>query len=64
MSEFQKEKITKKKPEKNKDEVENHQNLPADEKRRRLKKLDDFIADVLQEAGNEFLDEFKQIEGE
>ncbi len=28
------------------------------------KALDEFIEDVLQEAGEEFLDEFRQIEGE
>jgi len=29
-----------------------------------LKDLDDFIEKVLEEAGEEFLDEFRQIEGE
>ena len=31
---------------------------------RELKQLDDFIEKVLEEAGEEFLDEFKQVEGE
>jgi hypothetical protein len=33
-------------------------------RRRELKELDDFIEKTLEEAGEEFLDEFKQIEGE
>jgi hypothetical protein len=36
----------------------------SDEKRRKLKKLDEFIEGVLQEAGEEFIDEFKQVDGE
>lgn len=34
------------------------------EKKKKLKALDEFIDGVLQEAGEEFLDEFKQVEGE
>ena len=38
--------------------------LTADKKKKELKELDEFIEGVLQEAGEEFLDEFKQVEGE
>ncbi len=34
------------------------------EKKKKLKELDNFIEGVLQEAGEDFLEEFKQIEGE
>jgi hypothetical protein len=34
------------------------------EKQQKLKALDDFMEGVLQKAGEEFLDEFKQVEGE
>jgi hypothetical protein len=34
------------------------------EKQTRLKELDDFIEGVLEDAGEDFLDQFKQIEGE
>ena len=37
--------------------------VPSD-KAEKLKKLDDFIDCVLSKAGQEFLDEFKQVEGE
>lgn len=36
----------------------------ASEQKQQLKELDNFIEKVLQEAGEEFLDEFKQVEGE
>ncbi|MEW6349277.1 MAG: hypothetical protein AB1646_09455 [Thermodesulfobacteriota bacterium] len=36
----------------------------SEEKRRKLEELDKFIDGVLEEAGEEFLDEFKQVEGE
>jgi len=36
----------------------------SDEKKEKLKKLDEFIEGVLQEAGEEFIDEFKQVDGE
>jgi hypothetical protein len=32
--------------------------------KKKLKELDQFIEGVLQEAGEEFLDEFKQVEGQ
>jgi hypothetical protein len=34
------------------------------EKQDRLKDLDNYIENVLEEAGEDFLDQFKQIEGE
>ena len=36
----------------------------SNEKKKELKALDEFIEGVLQEAGEEFLDEFKQVEGQ
>lgn len=32
--------------------------------KQKLKALDEFVDGVLQEAGEEFLEEFKQVEGE
>ncbi len=32
--------------------------------KKKLKELDEFMESVLSEAGEEFLDEFKQLEGE
>jgi hypothetical protein len=43
------------------------QTLPeklSKEKKEKLEALDDFIEGVLEEAGEDFLDQFKQIEGE
>lgn len=34
------------------------------EKQKKLAELDEFIEGVLEEAGEDFLDQFKQIEGE
>ncbi len=34
------------------------------EKKERLKDLDNYIENVLEEAGEDFLDQFKQIEGQ
>ena len=34
------------------------------EKKKKLKELDEFIEGVLEQAGDEFLEEFKQIEGQ
>lgn len=34
------------------------------DKKKKLKELDSFIESVLQEAGEEFLEEFKQVEGQ
>jgi hypothetical protein len=54
-----KKKISKKK--------ENKQEQPeklSKEKQTKLKELDNYIENVLEEAGEDFLDQFKQIEGE
>jgi hypothetical protein len=34
------------------------------EKQDKLKELDNYLEEVLEEAGEDFLDQFKQIEGE
>jgi hypothetical protein len=36
----------------------------SEDKKRKLQELDDFIDDVLEKAGEEFLEDFKQVEGE
>ncbi|MGQ9921082.1 MAG: hypothetical protein ACUVRZ_07095 [Desulfobacca sp.] len=36
----------------------------SQEAQQKLQELDDFIGKVLEEAGQEFLEEFRQIEGE
>jgi len=38
--------------------------ISSEEKKHKLKELDDFMEGVLEKAGEEFLDEFKQVEGE
>lgn len=38
--------------------------VPDEVAKQKLKELDEFMEGVLQEAGQEFLDEFKQVEGE
>ncbi|MBI5602500.1 MAG: hypothetical protein HY879_04020 [Deltaproteobacteria bacterium] len=43
---------------------ESRQEPLSQEKQRKLKELDDYIESVLQEAGEDFLDRFKQVEGE
>jgi L-lactate utilization protein LutB len=46
---------------------ENSQEQPdklSREKQDKLKELDSYIENVLEEAGEDFLDQFKQIEGE
>ncbi|MCG6880707.1 MAG: hypothetical protein LJE96_16385 [Deltaproteobacteria bacterium] len=53
----------KKKPKKEDGELITPGGLSS-EKKKKLKVLDEFIEGVLQEAGEEFLDEFKQVEGQ
>lgn len=36
----------------------------SEERSKQLQELDEFMEGVLQKAGEEFLDEFKQVEGE
>ena len=38
--------------------------ISEEAKKKKLKQLDEFMEDVLQKAGEEFLDEFRQVEGE
>jgi hypothetical protein len=54
----------KKKKAKKEDEGSTLSSGIAGEKKKKLKELDNFIEGVLQEAGEEFLDEFKQVEGQ
>jgi hypothetical protein len=51
-----------KKPQKKKEKKKEEETLGPSKKK--LKELDQFIEGVLQEAGEEFLDQFKQIEGD
>jgi len=66
MSEFRQKQIPKRQRKK---KEESEETVPVatvseEEKLRKLKDLDEFMEGVLQEAGQEFLDEFKQVEGE
>jgi len=54
-----KKKITKKKENK-----QAHPEKLSKEKQMKLEELDNYIENVLEEAGEDFLDQFKQIEGE
>jgi vacuolar-type H+-ATPase subunit I/STV1 len=36
----------------------------SSQKKEKLRELDDYIENVLEEAGEDFLDQFKQIEGQ
>ena len=57
--------IKPRKPRKKKSEKEAEApHSEATDKKKKLKQLDDFIEGVLQEAGEEFLEEFKQVEGQ
>lgn len=64
MAESQKFKKTKKKRAKREEGGSTTQSGLSEEKRKKLKELDKFIEGVLKEAGEEFLDEFKQVEGQ
>lgn len=57
------------KPKKKERKKEEDATLPGsatmtEEKKRKLQELDEFIDGVLEQAGEEFLEEFKQVEGE
>jgi hypothetical protein len=56
-------KTGKKTARKKKDRQEAPEQLSR-EKKEKLKALDNYIENVLQEAGEDFLDQFKQIEGQ
>jgi len=64
MAEAQKFKQPKKKKPKKEDEGSTVPGELSSKKKKQLKVLDEFIEGVLQEAGEEFLDEFKQVEGQ
>jgi hypothetical protein len=64
MVESQKFKKPKKKRSKKEDGGSSVQSGISGEKQKKLKALDEFIEGVLQEAGEEFLDGFKQVEGQ
>lgn len=57
-----------KKPKKKKDKKKDGQQEQAEklskEKQKKLEELDSYIEGVLEEAGEDFLDQFKQVEGE
>ena len=54
----------KKKNKKKKKRQGTDEETVASPSKKKLKELDDFIEGVLQEAGDEFLDEFRQVEGQ
>jgi hypothetical protein len=54
----------KKKTTKKKESTQEQPEKLSKEKQAKLKDLDSFIEGVLEEAGEDFLDQFKQIEGE
>ena len=54
----------KKKVSKQKDDKQTQPERLSKDKQKKLEDLDDFIEGVLEEAGEDFLDQFKQIEGE
>lgn len=53
----------KKKAQKKKGQQEQAEKL-SKEKQKKLEELDSYIEGVLEEAGEDFLDQFKQVEGE
>jgi hypothetical protein len=67
MSESRQTQIPKNKRAKKRDTSEDtvpSSTIPDEVAKQKLKELDEFMEGVLQEAGQEFLDEFKQVEGE
>jgi hypothetical protein len=54
----------KKKVAKKKEQTHAQTETLSTEKKKKLAELDDFIEGVLEEAGEDFLDQFKQIEGQ
>jgi hypothetical protein len=57
-------KKTGKKTTRKKDKKQEAPEQLSREKKEKLKALDDYIENVLEEAGEDFLDQFKQIEGQ
>jgi hypothetical protein len=64
MVESQKFKKPRKKRSKKGDDESSVISEHSGDKQKKLKELDKFIEGVLEEAGEEFLDEFKQVEGQ
>lgn len=62
MAEARQTQLPKKKKEKKTEEEQ--ASALSTEKIKKLKELDDFIEGVLEQTGEEFLEEFKQVEGE
>ncbi|MDR3566394.1 MAG: hypothetical protein P4L43_00040 [Syntrophobacteraceae bacterium] len=56
--------MKQKKKKKSEKEAEASPNAAGTDKKKQLQQLDNFIEGVLQEAGEEFLEEFKQVEGQ
>lgn len=54
----------KKKVSKPQDSQQSQPEKLSKEKQKKLEALDDFIEGVLEDAGEDFLDQFKQIEGQ
>lgn len=54
----------KKKKAKKKDGEQEQAEKLSKEKQKKLEELDSYIEGVLEEAGEDFLDQFKQVEGE
>jgi hypothetical protein len=49
---------------KKKEQDEKQPEVLSKEKKQKLKELDEYIEGVLEEAGEDFLDQFKQVEGQ
>jgi hypothetical protein len=67
MSESRQIQVPKRKRSKHKGSTETElplSSISSEEKEQKLKELDEFMESVLKRAGEEFLDEFKQVEGE
>jgi uncharacterized ferredoxin-like protein len=55
---------SKTKAPKKKEQDEKEPEVLSKEKKQKLKELDEYIEGVLEEAGEDFLDQFKQVEGQ
>ena len=54
----------KKAVQKKKQQTESESEHISSDQKKKLKALDEYIEGVLEEAGEDFLDQFKQIEGQ
>lgn len=64
MPESRQVKKTDKKKTRKKDSQQKAPEHLSKEKKEKLKALDQYIENVLEEAGEDFLDQFKQVEGQ